>query len=418
MNINPIVLSIPVFFLLIGIELLAGHLSKRKLYRFSDAISNLNCGIVQQISGVFLKLFAIGLYVLVYKYLRIWQIPSSWYSFALLFVLTDFAYYWAHRMSHEVNLFWSAHVVHHQSEDYNLTVALRQSSFQVIWTSLFYLPLAVIGFDPFDFVLAAAFTTLYQFWVHTQWIGRLGPLEYLLVTPSLHRVHHGRDPKYIDKNHGGVFILWDMLFGTYQKEEEPPTYGITAPLKSWDPIRANFSHPALMWKELKKIPQRADKLRYLFYKPGWLPEYMGGYRPAPPVKKESYRKFDKHIPKKLRAYAFFQFLILLGLASYFLFNFQGWQPALKAGMAVLLLWTSLSIGLLLDRQPRALLIEALRLLPGIPAAGFLWKASGQPVYIFYLAFAYALLSALWLLWLFRKEKSASDLQKEKSEAPQ
>ena len=135
MNINPIVLSIPIFFLLIGIEVLIQQFTKKKLYRFNDALTNISCGVTQQVSGVFLKLFGIGLYVLVYEYLRIWEIPSNWYTLIILFIATDFAYYWAHRMSHEINLFWSGHVVHHQSEDYNLSVALRQSSFQVIWTS-------------------------------------------------------------------------------------------------------------------------------------------------------------------------------------------------------------------------------------------------------------------------------------------
>src|SRR5210317_248454 len=167
MNLNPIVLSIPIFFLLIGIELLINYFSQKKVYRLNDALTNISCGITQQVSGIFLKIVGIGVYAVSYEYLRIWEIPSTWYTLIILFIATDFCYYWAHRMSHEINLFWSGHVVHHQSEDFNLSVALRQSSFQTIWTAGFYLPLAIIGFEPIDFALMAALTTLYQFWIHT-----------------------------------------------------------------------------------------------------------------------------------------------------------------------------------------------------------------------------------------------------------
>ena len=224
MNINPVVLSIPIYFLLIAIELLIQQFSKKKLYRLNDAVTNISCGITQQLTGTFLIIFAIGIYQLIYEHLAIFIIPSNAFTLILLFVLVDFAYYWAHRMSHEINLLWGSHVVHHQSEDYNFSVALRQSPLQVIWTSFFYLPLALIGFNTLDFALMVALSTVYQFWIHTETIKKLGPLEYIFNTPSHHRVHHGRDPKYIDKNLAGVLITWDMLFGTFQKEEEKPCY--------------------------------------------------------------------------------------------------------------------------------------------------------------------------------------------------
>jgi len=254
MNINPVVLSIPIYFLLIGIELLIQQFSKKKLYRFSDAVTNISCGITQQLTGVFFIIFSLGIYQLIYEKLAVFHIPSNAFTLVLLFILVDFAYYWAHRMSHEINLFWGSHVVHHQSEDYNLSVALRQSSFQVIWMSMFYYPLALIGFNTLDFALMSALSTVYQFWIHTETIKKLGPLEYILNTPSHHRVHHGREPKYIDKNHAGVFITWDMLFGTCQKEEEKPVYGITRPVKSWNPGWVNLDHYAFMISELKHIP--------------------------------------------------------------------------------------------------------------------------------------------------------------------
>lgn len=222
MNINPIVLSIPVFFVLIGIELLVERFTQQKLYRLPDAISNISCGITSQLSGLFLKIFGIGVYQFLFEKFAFFTMDNTtWWYWVALFLLVDFAYYWAHRMSHEVNLFWGGHVVHHQSEEYNLSVALRQSSLQVVWTFAFNLPIALLGFQPLDFVLVAAFNTLYQFWIHTETIGKLPRwIEFIFNTPSHHRVHHGRNPKYIDKNHAGSLIIWDRIFGTFQQEEE------------------------------------------------------------------------------------------------------------------------------------------------------------------------------------------------------
>ncbi|MEQ9412877.1 MAG: sterol desaturase family protein, partial [Cyclobacteriaceae bacterium] len=174
MNLNPIVLSIPIFFLLIGIELAVERFSNRKLYRLPDAISNLSCGITSQLSGLFLKILAVGVYEILFSNFAFFELEKGWLYWVALFLLVDFAYYWAHRMSHEVNLFWGGHVVHHQSEDYNLSVALRQSSLQVVWTFAFNLPLALIGFETLDFALVAALNTLYQFWIHTETIKKLG----------------------------------------------------------------------------------------------------------------------------------------------------------------------------------------------------------------------------------------------------
>ena len=227
--------------------------SHRKLYRLPDAIANLSCGITSQLSGLFMRVFAIGVYEVLYANFALFQLERNWIYWLTLFLLVDLAYYWAHRMSHEINLFWGGHVVHHQSEDYNLSVALRQSSFQVVWTFAFSLPLAFIGYNTLDFALIAALNTLYQFWIHTETINKMGWLEYVFNTPSHHRVHHGRNPKYIDKNHAGTLIIWDRLFGTFQQEEERPTYGIIKPIQSWNPVWANISHYASMAEDLKRI---------------------------------------------------------------------------------------------------------------------------------------------------------------------
>jgi alkylglycerol monooxygenase len=320
-NVNPIVLSIPIFFILIGVELLVERFTHQKLYRLPDAIANLSCGITSQLSGLFLKIFAIGVYQYLFEHFALFTLDRTVIYWIVLILLVDLAYYWAHRMSHEINLFWGGHVVHHQSEDYNLSVALRQSSLQVIWTFGFSLPIAFLGFRTVDFALIAAFNTLYQFWIHTETINKLPRwFEFIFNTPSHHRVHHGRDPKYIDKNHAGSLIIWDRMFGTFQAEEEKPTYGITKPINSWNAIWANMSHYAEMGKDMKRIPKWSDKIKYMFMKPGWLPEELGGYRPAPEVDKSSYRKYETPSPLSLNLYVLFQYILCLIGTSIFLFS--------------------------------------------------------------------------------------------------
>lgn len=403
MNVNPIVLSIPIFAVLIIIEVIIQWVNKRKLYRLNDAVTNINCGITQQVSSIFLKLFGIGLYQLIFEHFAIWQIPTNWYTLIILFIATDFAYYWAHRMSHEINLFWSAHVVHHQSEEYNLSVALRQSSFQTIWSSIFYFPLAVIGFNTIDFAIMAALTTLYQFWIHTELIGKLGFLEYIFVTPSHHRVHHGRDPKYIDKNHGGAFIWWDMLFGTYQKEEEQPTYGVTTPLNSWNPVWANFENFKIMGQEMKRISKFTDKLKYVFYKPGWLPKDLGGYRPAPPVNKVTYIKYKTEVSKKINAYVLFQFITILGFTTWFLFNQAHLEMLPKAGSAILIMITAITNGGLFEMKKWIHWAEKMRLIIVLGIGSLLGFLEITDMWVLILIANYFIISRIWLTLALKSE---------------
>ena len=247
MGVDYIVLAIPVFFALIGVELVVARCQGRSLYRLNDSVNDLSCGILQQLLGVALKTVLFAGYVWVYESHRLLEIPvESAAAWIACFFGVEFFYYWFHRKSHEINVFWAAHVVHHQSEEYNLAVALRQGAFQQGFSWIFYLPLALAGFPPVMFLALSSFNTLYQFWIHTRTIGRLGAFEWVFNTPSNHRVHHARNPKYIDRNHGGTLIIWDRLFGTYVAEEEEPVYGITTPLRSWNPVWANLHY----WAEL------------------------------------------------------------------------------------------------------------------------------------------------------------------------
>jgi hypothetical protein len=320
----------------------------------------------------------------------------------MLFLLADLAYYWAHRKSHEINLFWGGHVVHHQSEDYNLSVALRQSSFQVIWTFAFSLPLAFLGFKTWDYALMASLITLYQFWIHTETINKMGWFEYVFNTPSHHRVHHGRDPKYIDKNHAGTLIIWDKMFGTFQEEEERPTYGITKPINSWNAVWANFSHYADMGNDLKRISKWSDKIKYLFKKPGWLPDYLGGYRSAPSVDKATYHKYESPAPVSMNFYVIFQYLICLVGTAWFLFSADKFTLGEKGIFTVLISVTVVNLGVLFEHRTWVIWSEWIRIvLYPVLLIGATYFFQLAPIY-YGVALAFLIISIPWFYSINRQ----------------
>lgn len=358
---NPIVLSIPVFFILIGIEVIYDRIRHRQLYRLNDAISNISCGIFEQITGVFAKVFTVALYAFVYDHWRLFTIPDAWYTFIILFLAVDFAYYWAHRKSHEINLFWIGHVVHHQSEEYNLSVALRQGALQKVFTSVFYLPIALLGFSPEYFLLMAAINTLYQFWIHTEAIGKLGLLEWVMNTPSHHRVHHGRNPKYIDRNHAGVFIIWDKMFGTFEAEEEHPVYGITTPVRTWDALTSHVRPFENLVRDWKLVKEWKYRIQLLFMKPGWLPAKYGGYREPPEVREDTYVKFETKLNKQMNWYLLVHFFFILSGTSFFLFNLSKMSAAEQWLAMVAISYSIMSAGWLFEAKKSAKWVEMLRL---------------------------------------------------------
>ncbi|MBC8046472.1 MAG: sterol desaturase family protein [Fimbriimonadaceae bacterium] len=370
--VNYIVLAIPVFFLLIGIEILIDKLQHTGYYRMNDAISNLNAGITEQITGAFLKLFVVGIYIFCYEQLRFATIPSNIFTWIILFIGVDFFYYWFHRFAHEINFLWGGHVVHHQSEEYNLSVALRQGAFQKFGSFIFYLPLAFIGFDPVMFIVVSQVQTLYQFWIHTKTINKLpAPIEFVFNTPSHHRVHHGRNPKYIDRNHGGTLIIWDRMFGTFQKEEEEVVYGITKPLNTWNPLRAQIDFWKILFADVSKTRSFSDKIKLLTNPPGWYPAELGGPVVAPEITIPTADKYDISIPVKLNYYIFAQFLFILGITSYFLFSFDNFDLITKVIFAGFVIFSISSIGGNLEIKKWAFICEVIRLI-------------ATPVFFFYL----------------------------------
>ncbi|QCK14990.1 sterol desaturase family protein [Mangrovivirga cuniculi] len=410
MELSPVVIAIPIYFLLIGIEMVIQHVRKIKLYRVGDALTNISCGITQQTTNLFLKVGVLFIYHFIYENLRILTIEPTWYSMIILFVAADFCYYWSHRMSHEINLFWGGHVVHHQSEDYNLSVALRQGTFQILFTAPFYWPLAILGFDVITFTLISGLVTVYQFWIHTETINKMGWFEKIFNTPSHHRVHHGRNPKYIDKNHAGVFIIWDKMFGTFQEEEERPVYGVTVPTNSWNPVWVNLKHFKEMAQNMKGMKFK-DKLKFTFNKPGWMPSYLGGMKGIPEVDKKTYIKYDTPAPVIINLYAIFQYIIALVVTALFLFNEGQFSLLEKIIMSTFIIWSVVHTGIILEKKKWFYILEPLRIISGV-ALSYVFLANMNLMSAGFIAtICVALISFVWLFKISKTPYEKSALSK-------
>ncbi len=266
--------AIPAFVILIIAEIVFTRVTRRGAYDAADSAASLSMGLGNTVFKALFGALALGAYLWAYEY-RLFDIGWTWASMLACFFLEDLAYYWFHRISHERRFFWASHVVHHSSQHYNLTTALRQT-----WTGalgltfIFWLPLVFIGFPPAMVVLFSGISLVYQFWIHTEAIGRLGPLEWVLNTPSHHRVHHATNARYLDANYAGVLIIWDRLFGTFVPEDaaEKPRYGIIANLATFNPLRIAFHEWMAIGKDLVRARSFKEAWLYLFGPPGWSPD--------------------------------------------------------------------------------------------------------------------------------------------------
>ena len=264
---NPTVIAIPFFAAMIAIEAAFDRRGGRDFYSTRDAWTNIFVGFVSVAFGAIFGLIFGLIYAFCYEIAPFKFPADAWYSWAILFFVDDFAYYWFHRISHETRLFWNFHVVHHSSEYYNLSVAVRQSWFSGTLHWIFYAPVMLLGFAPWMFAVMHGFNLIYQFWIHTRFVDHLGPFERIFNTPSHHRVHHGVNDQYLDKNYGGVLIIWDKLFGTFTGEDEEPRYGIIKPIKSHNWLWINTHAWYEMWQEIGRRPTLAGKLRCIFGSP-------------------------------------------------------------------------------------------------------------------------------------------------------
>jgi alkylglycerol monooxygenase len=270
MKINYIAFGVPLFLFFIGLEYYYSKKRGKNFFQYAESVANLNVGIAERL----LDLFTTGLFIYVFQYIQLhfalFVIKPNAITWIALFLLTDLVWYWYHRLAHEINLFWAVHVVHHQSEDFNYTVSARITVFQAAVRCLFWCILPLIGFPPAMVSVLLLIHGLYPFFIHTQTIGKLGWLEYFLVTPSHHRVHHASNPEYLDKNYGDVLIIWDKIFGTFAKEKQQPSYGLTKPLKSHSFLWQHFHFPLEIWMGFWHATGFKKKWRVLFGKPDQL----------------------------------------------------------------------------------------------------------------------------------------------------
>ena len=343
-----IVFATPVFLLMIALEYWWG-LSRartgtgRNTYTLSDTLNSINLGILSQLSGALSKLLTIGIYTLVFSAVALFPdvvFWKTWYGALLALVFYDLCYYWLHRAGHEVSLFWAAHVVHHQSQQYNLSTALRQTSSGVFFSWIFYLPMALAGVPPEIFAIVALVDLLYQFWVHTEQVGKLGWFDRVFCSPSNHRVHHAINDQYLDKNYGGILVLWDRLFGSFAVEEEKCVYGTRGQLNSWDPLWANLEVYSALAHDSWRTRNWADKVRVWLKPPGWQPADLALAHPKPEFRLDAVTHFNPPMNRAQQWFAAVQFLLTLGAVAALLWHVDAMPRADAA------IWcTALAVGI-------------------------------------------------------------------------
>ena len=412
-----IALAVPFFLLALLLELFVNWRRGSGYYRANDAINSLSAGILSTTLGYFTKFLPLIVWGWVLQNFALIDMPLAWFDLSprgvALWVLAalawDFCYYWFHRFSHEISVLWAAHAVHHQSEDYNLSTALRQTSTGFLFGWIFYTPLFLAGF-PLEVILTVnAVNLIYQFWVHTQVVRRLGVLDRILVTPSNHRVHHAQNERYIDRNYGGMLILWDRFFGTFQDEldEDPVVFGVRKPLANWNPFWANLQVYDYLLFDARKARRWQDKLSIWFRRTGWRPADVEARYPKRQAADAGFRKFDPPVPAPLKRYVMGQFLVGI-TGALIIARLYAQAGAGAVLLPCVLLWMQLyTLGLLNEGRQGAARLEWLRLAAFIPMLAVVELASGVVlVPVFWAAGAgYVAGSGIWLWHVVRTTKS-------------
>jgi sterol desaturase/sphingolipid hydroxylase (fatty acid hydroxylase superfamily) len=342
-----ITFAVPVFLLLIVIEYCYGKYKGKNTYRLNDTFTSLSLGMISRYPTMLNLGMQSLIFVYISKYLNVGLLsvknPLTW---VIAFLLYDLSYYWMHRMHHEIKILWATHSVHHHGEDYNLATALRQTSTGWLWKWIFYLPMIILGIPGEVFITVAGINLVYQFWVHTEHIGHLGFLEKIFITPMNHGIHHAKNKEYIDANYGGVFIIWDRMFGTYtaRMPDVEPVYGTVSALQSWNPVWANFQIFTTMVKDTIKTKKYSDKVKVWFSKTYWRPEDCIETKDP----KEFYVKFNPVITNDIKVFSFLQLLFTSIVSGSVLFFFAeyNYNEIIVFGLAITLL--SSMTGLLLE----------------------------------------------------------------------
>jgi sterol desaturase/sphingolipid hydroxylase (fatty acid hydroxylase superfamily) len=371
-----LMIIIPIFYLLIIIEAVYAYSKKKFNFRSMDTISSLSSGTTNAIKDLLGLTIIIISYDWVLERVALFEIKNDWLVYILAFIALDFANYWIHRLDHSINFFWNEHVVHHSSEEFNLAVALRQSISTFFNLSfIFMLPAALLGISTEVIAVVTPLHLFAQFWYHTEHIGKLGWLEYIIVTPSQHRVHHALNPIYLDKNLSPVFCIWDRLFGTFQEEleEEPCVFGVTRQVNTWNPIKINFQHLLLLIKDAWRTNNWLDKLRIWFMPTGWRPADVIEKYPVISAKAKAFIKYNPPASPALRMWSWLQFGALHVLFFYFLFHFGQLSQTAIFLYGTFLFIVIYSYTELMDRNPNAMWME---LFKSLIALGIIYQMDG------------------------------------------
>lgn len=364
-----LLIAIPGFIVLMIIEAVYGWYTGKQTFRGFDTISSLSSGYTNTIKDV-LKLTIV---VIGYSWLEgrisLIKIEDTIWVYVLTFIALDFAGYWSHRLAHTLNIFWNKHIIHHSSEEFNLACALRQTISNIFGIhAIFLIPAALIGLPPKVIATLAPIHLFLQFWYHTRHIPKLGLLEYIIVTPSLHRVHHAINPEYLDKNFSQIFIIWDRLFGTLQEEldDVPPIYGVKRAVNTWNPFKINFQHLWLLIQDAWRTEKWTDKLRLWFMPTGWRPEDVKIKYPVKIIDDPySQVKFSTETTPKLLAWSWFQHAATFAMIIHMILYLADiGSPAIFV-YGVFILVSVYSYTSLMDREQGALLVELIRSLSGL-----------------------------------------------------
>ena len=403
---NALLYAIPAFVVLVLIEIAYGHFIKNQKYRFFDTISSLSSGVTNVLKDSLGLALVLISYPFLVTHLAITETPSGWPTWLIAFIAIDFAGYWNHRLNHHVNIFWNSHVIHHSSEEFNLACALRQSISNLIgYTAILLLPAALLGV-PYKIIAVLAPLHLFgQFWYHTQHIGKLGWIEYILITPSQHRVHHAINKEYIDKNLGQIFSIWDRLFGTFQEELDavPPKYGVLKPVQTYNPLWINFQHLYNLAFDAWHTKSWTDKLRIWFMPTGWRPvDVATRFERLIIEDVYTYQKYDPKGATTRKGIVFIQFLLAIGFLLYLFSQFSrlGTDIQLLTGGIIFLMVMGYSS--LMDGSKWALFFEVGRILYLI-ALFFL-----NPAFFIELQIPFSLLIGLSFLSALATKVSLSD----------
>jgi sterol desaturase/sphingolipid hydroxylase (fatty acid hydroxylase superfamily) len=407
-----LLIAMPAFLLLVLGETLYGAWKGKQTVRNLDMISSLSSGITNVTKDVLGLSIAIISYGWLVDKLAVIHVQNSILTYIIAFIALDFAGYWVHRLDHEYNFFWNAHIIHHSSEDFNLACALRQSISVVfrIFT-IFLLPAALLGVPPMVIAVVAPLHLFAQFWYHTQHINRMGFLEKIIVTPSHHRVHHAINPEYLDKNYGQIFIFWDKWFGTYQEElaDKPPVYGITRPVQTWNPIKINFMHLWLMIKDAARTKNWNDKFRIWIMPTGWRPADVAEKFPVHKINDVyQMQKYDTKASPSLHVWSWVQITMTLLFISYLFGNIAPINALNASYIYVYGLFVFLSVYAyteLMDRNKYAIVWELIKNSLGIAIilqTGDWFGATALSPFIKYGVAGYFIISTMVTLWFVMK----------------